>query len=291
MNISVLISPCRPDEGASMNPRENPRHFGSQRRVQCHPFRALLLGAWLAGTLAACGGKTSSPPIDSGESHFLDSCVTSCSDGFECIAGVCTQSCSKDTDACSALTPGAVCVEEGTATSRVGRCELPCVSRASCSGLGDGFVCENELCREGQGTAALPTAFESLELRLLSNSAPDAAEDSPIRGCEFRLRLKVTLISNDFIWGECVDSSNVITTEPLDPNDFERVQSVYQSLQVSSESSCTDARRLTLDVRTDEGVKAYADDTHAACASPELEGREFVTGLEDLYDVLNGLRR
>jgi hypothetical protein len=263
-----------------------------------------VLGGWLAGSLTACGGKTSSPPIVGGESDFLAPCDETCGDGFECIAGVCSQSCSYAADTCSSLEEGAVCVVEGTATNDAGHCDVPCSSDASCVSLGASASCQAGFCREddddadgdGAETGALPASFEVLELRVLGESWRPPSEDSALGACESRLRLKVNRIVKVLVWEECLAATEGGTSRargnvPLEPVDLERVASVYQALQPSTERSCTDARRLTLDVRTDDGTDSYADDTHGACASAAVDNHTFVSGLDRLYDVFADLRR
>jgi Kunitz/Bovine pancreatic trypsin inhibitor domain len=101
----------------------------------------------------SCGGTVT--PTEGSESHFLDACMPgSCGDELSCICGVCTQTCSGSD--CSALSPGAECVELGDLPNTDGCtdvsaaqpvCDQACVANAECSSLGASFACRDGVCR------------------------------------------------------------------------------------------------------------------------------------------------
>lgn len=115
---------------------------------------ALVLGALAAGceSGAAAGGEGS-------ETHFLESCASSCADGLECLCGVCTRACT-DGSECSSLGGFVTCTD---ATPRLadGRCEsldeprlcdVPCLADADCAPLGSA-ACERGFCRVTPGSS------------------------------------------------------------------------------------------------------------------------------------------
>jgi hypothetical protein len=104
----------------------------------------LVLG--LAALLAAaCGGESSSE--ESGESHFLAFCDSTCAPGFECLCGVCTAPCSTS-DECAEHASGAVCVPPSCGEGEP-VCELTCQSDGDCDSLGAAYRCEAGACRVG----------------------------------------------------------------------------------------------------------------------------------------------
>jgi len=80
----------------------------------------LLLGWWL---IFSC----STPQIsqEGSETHFLTSCDATCADGMQCICGVCTQACTRQSD-CASLSGAASCAPLGprVAEQRCGEAEL-----------------------------------------------------------------------------------------------------------------------------------------------------------------------
>lgn len=118
------------------------------------------VGSWLISSivaLAAAAGCRSleGEPQTSSESHFLTSCNESCGSGFECLCGVCTETCSSDAS-CHALFAGAECVEVASrpaesscpASNESAFCDVRCAGDADCGALGKGFACEAGFCRQ-----------------------------------------------------------------------------------------------------------------------------------------------
>jgi hypothetical protein len=113
----------------------------------------------LAFAAIAAGCETAQMASDQGsETHFLESCASSCADGLECLCGVCTRSCS-DVSECASLGGFVACTD---VASRVadGRCEslamprlcdVPCLADADCTALGDA-ACEDGFCRIQPGS-------------------------------------------------------------------------------------------------------------------------------------------
>jgi hypothetical protein len=106
---------------------------------------SVLVFGFAALLAAACGGESSSE--DSGESHFLAFCDSTCAPGFDCLCGVCTAPCSTSEE-CADHASAAVCVPP-----RCGQgepvCEVVCTSNQDCSALGSAYQCEQGACRLG----------------------------------------------------------------------------------------------------------------------------------------------
>ncbi|MDX2022441.1 MAG: hypothetical protein SF187_19550 [Deltaproteobacteria bacterium] len=103
------------------------------------------VASWLLG---ACH-KEDSPRSD-GESHFLETCATSCGDGLQCLCGVCTLPC-ESAQMCSGLSPGATCGVNvdgicGTKAATQGICNVPCKDSSACLTLGANYACEAGSC-------------------------------------------------------------------------------------------------------------------------------------------------
>jgi hypothetical protein len=102
-----------------------------------------------------CEGADPRPKTGS-ETHFLSWCSSSgsCSDGLDCLCGVCTKSCA-DTASCAGLAAAAECV---TAAQRPAShacpgapieasCEIACTEDADCASLGATHRCDRGFCR------------------------------------------------------------------------------------------------------------------------------------------------
>lgn len=89
-----------------------------------------------------------------------------------------------------------------------------------------------------------------------------------------------------------VSSGTGATRELLDA-DIERIESAYQRVRPSSADRCTSgAAVITLEVSVDsrpEPELLLADDDHSGCALPHLDGRRFVSGLDQLLAVLGSI--
>ncbi len=117
------------------------------------PWGAVLLGLF---TAVACG-QTSSP--GSGETHFLIRCEDgTCSGGLQCLCGICSKPCSKDS-ACSSLGESVTCVEhdEASCTTVSKSCDVTCAEDADCRSVSLRHTCVGGLCR------ILPTPIGSVD--------------------------------------------------------------------------------------------------------------------------------
>jgi len=118
-------------------------------------FLGILFGLLLVACRSGSGSGSGTPEVGS-ESHFLTSCNATCAQDFECLCGVCTERCSNN-DTCSAIYSGAECVDVAS-RPEASRCEesdgpafcdVRCTADADCAGLGSGFTCVAEFCRQG----------------------------------------------------------------------------------------------------------------------------------------------
>jgi hypothetical protein len=109
-----------------------------------YSFRCAALGlgllAALAG-LAGCGASTADAPNGS-ETHFLARCEGSCGGGLECLDGLCTRSCTSDTE-CASLSAGAVC---GNGVNGDAMCQVQCDSDAQCRAHDADWSCASVIC-------------------------------------------------------------------------------------------------------------------------------------------------
>jgi len=117
--------------------------------------RALALACAVPLVVAfGCGGDMK--PTVGSETHFLTLCDDdSCPDGSACVCGVCTKTCSVDTE-CSGLGANATCATLGPRQAE-GRCpadeaspamcDVGCLETADCKSLGSAFRCEQGYCR------------------------------------------------------------------------------------------------------------------------------------------------
>ena len=123
----------------------------------------------LVAALVACQSGSGAPQSGS-ESHFLVTCNATCSGGFECLCGVCTEACASDAT-CSSIRAEASCVDvqsrsqsarcDGTTVKAF--CDVRCVADAECNGLGSDFVCSGGFCRQGaSGRAGDPIPLDAV---------------------------------------------------------------------------------------------------------------------------------
>jgi len=110
----------------------------------------LLVGVWV---VFSCSAPESSQ--DGSETHFLESCEGSCADGMQCICGVCSKPCTRQTD-CSTLPGVASCAplgprvaEQRCSSVELGAmCDASCLTDADCRKLGADRVCDYGFCRQ-----------------------------------------------------------------------------------------------------------------------------------------------
>ncbi|HEY3256123.1 MAG TPA: hypothetical protein VGJ91_19320, partial [Polyangiaceae bacterium] len=136
----------------------------------------LLLGLWL---IASCSTPESSQ--EGSETHFLQSCDTTCGDGMQCICGVCTRSCSEQNDcanwagvaSCAPLGPRVV--EQRCAASELTAiCDAACLTDVDCSKLAADHVCDYGYCRELRqqpppAAACMPPKLASTDVLILGD--------------------------------------------------------------------------------------------------------------------------
>src|ERR1041384_1095860 len=111
----------------------------------------LLAGLWL-GFL--CSTPESSQEGGS-ETHFLTSCEGPCSGGMQCICGVCTKACTRQSD-CAAWPGVASCLalaprvqEQRCGASELGAmCDASCLTDVDCSKLSSARYCNDGYCRQ-----------------------------------------------------------------------------------------------------------------------------------------------
>ena len=103
---------------------------------------------WVVGWGILGLGCESGSPKTGSESHFLTDCQATCGSGFECLCGVCTESCDSDAT-CAAIYADAECVDvasrpaasECPDTDAATFCDVRCTTDADCRGLGEDFGC------------------------------------------------------------------------------------------------------------------------------------------------------
>lgn len=102
----------------------------------------LLLLGWTVG----CGAVRSE---SSGETHFLVTCGPgTCDDGFECLCGACTRTCTTDAS-CGNLPGLAACVQQPDGCGAPVTCDVECASDADCNGVSARHRCVDGACRAG----------------------------------------------------------------------------------------------------------------------------------------------
>jgi len=89
------------------------------------------------------------------ETHFLTSCEGPCADGMQCICGVCTRACTRQSD-CAAWPEVASCLPLGPrvaeqrcpAVELGAMCDVPCLTDVDCSKLTSARYCDEGYCRQ-----------------------------------------------------------------------------------------------------------------------------------------------
>ena len=98
---------------------------------------------WLALAFVAYGCNSDmSVSRNTGESHFLDYCDSSCGDGLDCISGVCTRGCLVAENGCGDLAVEATCTDQSIEPGKVAVCDVECNDDADCEGIADGHRCD-----------------------------------------------------------------------------------------------------------------------------------------------------
>lgn len=101
---------------------------------------------WIVALLALSACAKSNTQAGSSETHFLALCNASCDDGFSCLCGVCTETCTGD-ETCSALDGNATCRPSADACDVAQVCDVPCSDDADCAAIGAQHSCEGGRCR------------------------------------------------------------------------------------------------------------------------------------------------
>ena len=105
-----------------------------------------------AAVLALFRCTTTEDPTG-GETHFLTVCGVDsarCGEGLVCLCGVCTRSCSNDTE-CGEL-PAAECrapADPSACANVAAHCDATCSSDADCRAVSTSHRCVNDVCRAG----------------------------------------------------------------------------------------------------------------------------------------------
>ena len=134
-------------------------------------FAPILFGLLL---IFSCSTRDTSQ--EGSETHFLQTCEATCDDGMQCICGVCTKACTRQTD-CTNLPGTASCAplaprvaEQRCAATELGAiCDAPCLTDFDCSGLAADRICDYGFCRQ----VARPTQPPALACTPLSYAASD----------------------------------------------------------------------------------------------------------------------
>ena len=106
---------------------------------------ALVLGLPAGG----CGANVDGGTLRGSETHFLTRCDAACSDGLDCIGGICTRTCLLASGSCGDLASGAVCTDQSVEPGQAAVCDLGCSETADCAELGASHVCDAGYCRSG----------------------------------------------------------------------------------------------------------------------------------------------
>jgi hypothetical protein len=149
------------------------------RRFQTFFTAGLVAWALIGGGCARTVSETRGS-----ETHFLDSCQSTCRAGLECANGQCTQSCTTDMQ-CRALDEVASC-------SALGQCQVTCEEDAKCAAVSFGLTCNDGQCGtspkksrvdapETGPTASIsePTVDGGASTQPTQQGAPSAASEAP----------------------------------------------------------------------------------------------------------------
>lgn len=117
--------------------------------------RMRLLGLLLAGLWLAVACRSQESPQEGSETHFLQNCQSGCAAGMQCICGVCTKSCTHQSE-CAAWSDLARCAPLGprvaeqrcSASEPGAMCDAACLTDLDCSQLAADRVCDQGYCRE-----------------------------------------------------------------------------------------------------------------------------------------------
>src|SRR5688572_2407503 len=124
-------------------------------------LKGTLLG--ILGVLAGMGACGNTADLRSGETHFLQSCETGCSAGYECLCGVCTLSCDED-EVCAGESDGATCHASTIACEgEASVCDVACSDDDDCAQVGEGFQCQSGRCRDADYEPLEPDATDAIE--------------------------------------------------------------------------------------------------------------------------------
>ncbi|HKO50442.1 MAG TPA: hypothetical protein VJV79_22120 [Polyangiaceae bacterium] len=136
----------------------------------------LLVGLWL---IFSCSTPESSQ--EGSETHFLTSCDATCAEGMQCLCGVCTKSCSEQTDcanfagvaSCAPLGPR-VAAQRCAPSESSAICDAACLSDVDCSKLAADRVCDYGYCRELRhqappSAACMPPKLASADVLILGD--------------------------------------------------------------------------------------------------------------------------
>jgi len=113
------------------------------------------LAPLLVGVALIFSCNTPESSREGSETHFLTSCEGSCADGAQCICGVCTKACTRQTDcaawpdvaSCAPLAPR-VAEQRCSAVELGAMCDVSCLTDTDCSKLAADRVCDFGFCRQ-----------------------------------------------------------------------------------------------------------------------------------------------
>jgi hypothetical protein len=258
-----------------------------------------LASGLVAGAFAGCGGKAAdldARALRAGldGARFLASCAQeSCMDGFECVAGVCSRSCSED-EACEEVSARARCRQDPTSVWH-GYCIVECGSDYGCRNLGAGSNCRRGRCTAGD-LQALPEAFERIELRRLDEAALTGSA-VPCDPNQLTTRIEINLRARRLSWSACSpeaeDGTGIVTGgAELDDRDIAWVLDEYRQLRPSMARRCERGTPLfTFELEPERGTELlFADAEHSGCEAHDLERGSFVEGVNGFYVALEALK-
>jgi hypothetical protein len=100
---------------------------------------------------AACSDSHEHTP--GSQTHFLETCSTSCAAPYDCICGVCTLSCSRDAQCTDYATAECAATPAGDGAQCGGEsqmCDVRCDSASDCKTLGAQYTCQAGRCRTAE---------------------------------------------------------------------------------------------------------------------------------------------